>query len=96
MLNLIFGIILNTFNTIRDKKFENKFDQISKCFICDIEKVSLDKKGSGFDFHVKNEHNMWDYIFYILSLDKKGNLIIFFCMIFFLKIFFKNKNNRGN
>ena len=72
LLNLIFGILINTFSGIRDELFQNKKDQMTKCFICDIEKASIDKKGSGFDYHVKNEHNMWDYIFYIIYLKEKG------------------------
>ena len=69
MLNLIFGIIINTFSTIRDSKFANKEDQISKCFICNYEKGALDKIGSGFEYHIKNEHNMWSYFFYLLNIE---------------------------
>ena len=26
----------------------------------------------GFDFHVKKHHNMWNYIFYLIYLERKG------------------------
>ena len=41
MLNLIFGIIIDTFKSIRDKETANTLDQKSKCFICTFDKGKL-------------------------------------------------------
>ena len=73
MLNLIFGILIDTFASIRNLETNNELDQINKCFICHYEKGILDQKlPRGFDNHFKNEHYMWNYIFYLMYLEKKG------------------------
>ena len=40
------------------------------CFICGFEREFLDKiPGSkGFELHIKETHNMWNYLFYISYL----------------------------
>lgn len=41
----------------------------SSCFICGIERIDLDKKSKvvdkGFNYHVKEDHNLWNYMFYL-------------------------------
>jgi inositol 1,4,5-triphosphate receptor type 3 len=89
MLNLIFGIIIDTFSSIRERETENHKDQISKCFICAYERGTIDQKiPEGFSIHVKKEHYMWNYIFYLVFLEKKGNFFIYYlCFIFKINIF---------
>lgn len=44
------------------------------CLICGIDRGTIDKKSKhkkGFPFHVKYEHNQWNYIFYISYLEDK-------------------------
>ena len=50
----------------------------SKCFICGIEKTKFDeafqKRGiqKGFELeHIHHEHNMWDYLFFVMHLNHK-------------------------
>jgi hypothetical protein len=43
----------------------------SACFICGIPVHDFHRCGNGFEYHVSQEHNMWDYIFYILYLMEK-------------------------
>ena len=91
LLNLVFGILINTFSSIRDKLFEDKKDQESKCFVCNLEKVTIDKKGSGFQFHILKEHNLWSYIFYFINLVERGIEDLDYEQNYFWKNF-KNKN----
>ena len=91
LLNLVFGILINTFSAIRDKIFEDRKDQTSKCFICDFDKVTIDKKGSGFQYHILREHNMWNYIYFFINLMEKGIINLDYEQNFYWKNF-KSKN----
>ena len=68
-LNIVFGIIVDTFSELRDEKYSQEKDMKSVCFICGIENYLFDRKGKGFKTHVKHEHNMWDYYSFFLYLD---------------------------
>lgn len=78
LLNIIFGIILDTFSDLREKAKEQHEDMTSKCFICGIEKTKFDeafqKRGiqKGFENeHIDHEHNMWDYLYFVMHLNHK-------------------------
>ncbi len=48
-------------------------DQKTKCFICSIKSELLDKSSDkGFEYHIKFEHYMWNYLFYKYYLDWKN------------------------
>ena len=68
-LNIVFGIIVDTFAELRDEKFAKEEDMKNVCFICGIENHKFDLKGNGFKTHVREEHNMWDYYSFFLYLD---------------------------
>ena len=57
------------------KEMEEKKDDIENyCFICGINRHILDKKTEerrGFAYHINFEHNLWNYIFYIMYLKHK-------------------------
>uniref|UniRef100_A0A915JZJ7 Uncharacterized protein n=1 Tax=Romanomermis culicivorax TaxID=13658 RepID=A0A915JZJ7_ROMCU len=73
VLNLIFGVIIDTFADLRNEK-QNKDDVLrNSCFICGLERSQFDNKTVSYDFHIKNEHNMWHYLyFYVLLRVKKS------------------------
>lgn len=65
-LNIVFGIILDTFGELREKRDAIEEDQLGKCFICGLEQSAFDRVGSGgFENHHEFEHHMWDYLFYM-------------------------------
>ena len=71
VLNLIFGIIIMTFSSLRKEKNVKLFDTENICFICGLEKSLFDKKsdtGDGFKVHVKYEHHMWNYLYFFIYL----------------------------
>jgi hypothetical protein len=79
LLNIIFGIILDTFSELREDAKEKHDIMTGECFICAIDKSTFDddamKNGQqkGFIRHIKEEHNMWDYMFFIMFLENKDS-----------------------
>lgn len=75
LMNIIFGIIIDTFAELREKKDQVESDIEGRCFICGIERFMFDQlstEGNGFDNHVENDHNMWKYIFFQVYLREKN------------------------
>lgn len=70
MLNVLFGQIIDRFATLRDDKSTKEEDMHGRCFICNLERLLFDKFcDGGFQGHIKKDHNMWMYVFYIAHLD---------------------------
>ena len=65
---VLFGIILDNFTEIRSEKMDKKDKQHDYCFICESQTDELDKEGPGFQPHVDNDHNMWQYLYFIVYL----------------------------
>ncbi|KAK7114914.1 hypothetical protein V1264_000891 [Littorina saxatilis] len=68
-LNIIFGIIVDTFSELRDLKWRAESDMKDTCFICSRNSYDFEHHGKGFDWHVRHEHNKWAYIYFIMHLD---------------------------
>ncbi|XP_077987360.1 inositol 1,4,5-trisphosphate-gated calcium channel ITPR1-like [Glandiceps talaboti] len=68
-LNIIFGIIVDTFSELRDAKWRTDEDMRTLCFICSRNAYDFEHHGKGFRHHVKFEHNMWAYLFFFIHLD---------------------------
>jgi len=71
-LNVIFGIIVDTFSELRDERYRIVDDMQSVCFICGLPGYDFDRKSAGFEFHIKNEHNMWGYLLFSIYLSEKN------------------------
>jgi len=72
LLKVIFGIILDTFGSLRDEKMEVEEEIRTKCFICGISANTFQQKALGFKHHTKQDHNLWNYLFFFLHLDIKN------------------------
>jgi inositol 1,4,5-triphosphate receptor type 1 len=70
-LNIVFGIILDTFGELRDKKSFIEEDMRSRCFICGIDSDTFQRQASGFKHHIKHDHNIWSYLYFFMYLDNK-------------------------
>lgn len=68
-LNIIFGIIVDTFSELRDLKWRAESDMRECCFICSRNSYDFEHTGKGFQYHVQNEHCMWSYIYFFIHLD---------------------------
>ena len=71
MINLFFGIIVDTFAALREKTYKIEEDKKNTCFICQITRDRAMNKNINFEKHVKNMHNIWNYVYYIAYLQKK-------------------------
>jgi hypothetical protein len=71
LLNIIFGIIIDTFSSLRAEKNERMEDTVGVCFICGINDQVFDRASDepdGFKTHIKLDHNMWNYLYFIFML----------------------------
>lgn len=71
-LNIVFGIIIDSFSEQRDERNTRDEDLNQKCFVCGNSRSDFISSGTSFDPHVSREHYAWNYIYYILYLKEKG------------------------
>jgi hypothetical protein len=74
MMEVVFGIVLDAFADLRQEREEKEAQIKNRCFICDIERTRFDTKaneGITFIDHIKNDHYMWNYVFFFIYLFKK-------------------------
>jgi hypothetical protein len=64
LLNILFGIIVDTFSQIRSERESILADSKARCFICSIDATSFDRAGTGFEVHQREEHPIWDYTYF--------------------------------
>lgn len=74
MINIVSGLIIDNFGSLReeDKQFNQNINNL--CFICGFDKETFEKvseKDNGFEEHIKTEHNQWNYLFFIAYLKTK-------------------------
>lgn len=68
-LQVVFGIIVDTFSELRDEKQQISEAMNSECFICSRKAYEFDRYGTPFADHVKDEHHQWNYLYYMLYLE---------------------------
>ncbi|XP_054641925.1 inositol 1,4,5-trisphosphate receptor type 1 isoform X18 [Dunckerocampus dactyliophorus] len=73
VLNLIFGVIIDTFADLRSEKQKKEEILKTTCFICGLERDKFDNKTVSFEEHIKVEHNMWHYLFFIVLVKVKDS-----------------------
>ncbi|XP_015202835.2 inositol 1,4,5-trisphosphate-gated calcium channel ITPR1 isoform X12 [Lepisosteus oculatus] len=73
VLNLIFGVIIDTFADLRSEKQKKEEVLKTTCFICGLERDKFDNKTVTFEEHIKEEHNMWHYLFFIVLVRVKDS-----------------------
>uniref|UniRef100_A0A7E4V258 Inositol 1,4,5-trisphosphate receptor n=1 Tax=Panagrellus redivivus TaxID=6233 RepID=A0A7E4V258_PANRE len=71
VLNLIFGVIIDTFGDLRTEKNEKEDILKNTCFICGLERGRFDNKCVTFEEHNESEHNLWHYLYFIVWLQIK-------------------------
>jgi inositol 1,4,5-triphosphate receptor type 3 len=70
-MNIIFGIIIDTFAELRDQNNTKENDMNNVCFICSFDRHKFENKGDGFEHHVKIDHNPWNYIYFLYNIKRK-------------------------
>jgi hypothetical protein len=67
-LNMLFGIIIDSFGNLREKEWEIENDLNNNCLVCGITKTEFETKGLDFYYHVSLQHNIEDYVSYMIRL----------------------------
>ena len=71
LMNVVFGIIIDTFAELRGEKAAKKAHMENTCFICGIDRFTFDTKGDGFEQHIHHDHRMWSYLGMIIHVFEK-------------------------
>lgn len=71
VLNLIFGVIIDTFADLRSEKQQKELILKNTCFICGLNRSAFDNRTVSFEEHTKNEHNMWQYLYFMVLIRVK-------------------------
>ncbi|ETW10334.1 hypothetical protein H310_00660 [Aphanomyces invadans] len=77
MLNMIFGITVDTFSDLRTDSAERAELRMNQCFVCGQARAVFDQhyiqRGlpNGFNKHIDEEHNMWHYLYFLVHLNSK-------------------------
>merc|ERR1711907_344385 len=65
LINMVAGIIIDSFGQLRDLYNKANEDMTSKCFICGINAAEFNRvDASSFDEHTHAHHNMWYYLYF--------------------------------
>ncbi|XP_006872072.1 PREDICTED: ryanodine receptor 2 [Chrysochloris asiatica] len=71
LLAIIQGLIIDAFGELRDQQEQVKEDMETKCFICGIGNDYFDTVPHGFESHTLQEHNLANYLFFLMYLINK-------------------------
>uniref|UniRef100_A0A3B5KSP6 Uncharacterized protein n=1 Tax=Xiphophorus couchianus TaxID=32473 RepID=A0A3B5KSP6_9TELE len=71
LLAIIQGLIIDAFGELRDQQEQVKEDMETKCFICGIGNEYFDTVPHGFETHTLQEHNLANYLFFLMYLINK-------------------------
>lgn len=70
-LNMINGIIINTFSQLREEQEIKNDDIQNNCFICNLDRTTLQKKKIYFDVHISKHHSITNYLMYLINIKLK-------------------------
>lgn len=68
---IVTGIIIDTFANMRENNDFIQNDTKNRCFVCNMPRELFERHHINFMTHVKRDHNMWKYTYYIMYLKEK-------------------------
>jgi inositol 1,4,5-triphosphate receptor type 3 len=72
LMEILSGLIIDTFGALRDQDISKTLDLKGSCFICGLTVEEFERPGCvDFDTHIETEHYMWNYIGYLAYLQEK-------------------------
>jgi len=71
MIDMVFGIIIKSFDVLRHRNQKYHKDKKNYCYICHSNRDSLEKSRLNFEDHINIIHNLWNYVEYMISLKLK-------------------------
>ena len=69
LLNIISGVIVDTFQELREKSVEENETKLNICYICSLHRILFEKRGIDFEYHKDHEHNIMNYFNYIYKIE---------------------------
>lgn len=63
---LLFGVIVDTFGELRNARKKIEKELREKCFICGLGMEDFEARTLDWGQHIKEEHNLYDYLNYII------------------------------
>ena len=73
ILNIVFGIIVDTFGDMRDEQFRRDEIVENTCLVCLNEKKEILETKNEFDDHIEHQHNIWNYVYFLNYLKHKSD-----------------------
>jgi hypothetical protein len=76
LMNLITGLMVDTFDFIREEKQRTAQVLKNDCFVCGTlrstyENYAMGNSAPSFDAHLAEDHNVWTYVYFIAYLKAK-------------------------
>ena len=74
LFNVITGLMVDTFSSLREEAQERADKLINECFICGFTRSAYDDIGMPnptFDQHLLKNHYIWNYVFFVQYLNAK-------------------------
>jgi len=68
IMNIVFGIIIDTFRELRITSREIDHEKENVCLICGAKKEDLERNRISFSQHVNYSHDVWNYIQYMIKI----------------------------
>ena len=68
MGNVTFGLVVDTFGSLRDETYKYENDRQNNCFICQISRDGCLLKNINYEKHIKDDHNLWSYVDFLVYL----------------------------
>ncbi|KNC81973.1 hypothetical protein SARC_05737 [Sphaeroforma arctica JP610] len=75
IMNLIFGVIIDTFADLRAEKNDTEDNMKNTCYVCGLSRTAFDSssRAATFEQHTLTEHNVWDYVYFMTHLRIKDS-----------------------
>lgn len=71
-LNIIFGIIIDAFQSLRQRSKRINYERDNVCFVCSVHKTFFERFAEGgFEYHTEEDHNIWNYLWFMYYLKTK-------------------------
>jgi hypothetical protein len=74
LLNIVFGIMVDTFSQLREQQQRRTSTITNSCLICDITRADFSKgvnRLGAFERHISDEHNLFSYLAFIAHMKLK-------------------------
>jgi len=81
LMNIITGLMVDTFGSIREEKEWRAATLENDCFVCGFSRAAYedaalaakvqDIQAPGFDDHLEEDHDLWTYVYFVAHLKRK-------------------------